>query len=161
MASREYNQLYYKLNREKLIKQAQIYAKNNKESVKFKNQEYYKNNKEKYKKYYLENKETIKINNAIWEVKNKQKRLEQRRDRAKNNRTYETAKNANYRAAKLNQTPKWADLKDIETFYINCPKGYHVDHIVPLQGKNVRGFHVIYNLQYLSANDNIKKGNRL
>jgi len=65
------------------------------------------------------------------------------------------------RATKLLATPKWASLEKIKQVYLNCPKGYHVDHIVPLRGVNVTGLHVEYNLQYLPAIENIKKGNRL
>ena len=64
------------------------------------------------------------------------------------------------RSAKLQRTPAWADLEAIKQFYLNCPKGYHVDHIVPLQGVNVSGFHVLNNLQYLSASENCSKGNK-
>lgn len=63
-------------------------------------------------------------------------------------------------ATKLNAIPKWADLRAIEQFYINCPKGYEVDHIIPLQGKNVCGLHVLDNLQYLTVEENRRKGNR-
>ena len=70
------------------------------------------------------------------------------------------ARNAKRRAAKLQRTPLWANLDKIKDFYLKCPEGYQVDHIVPLQGTNVSGFHVENNLQYLTAEDNLKKGNR-
>jgi hypothetical protein len=68
-------------------------------------------------------------------------------------------RHAKKRAAKLNATPKWADLGKIAKIYNNCPKGYQVDHIIPLQGKYICGFHVENNLQYLPAKDNMSKHN--
>lgn len=65
-----------------------------------------------------------------------------------------------YKLAKMNRTPEWADNKAIVAFYEGCPEGHHVDHIVPLQGHNVSGLHVLENLQYLPALENIAKGNR-
>lgn len=67
---------------------------------------------------------------------------------------------AKYRSAKLKAIPLWADIKVINAFYLNCPKGYHVDHIVPLQGELVCGLHTIENLQYLLASENIQKSNK-
>lgn len=55
---------------------------------------------------------------------------------------------------------KWANLQKIAEIYKNRPEGYHVDHIIPLNGKDVCGLHVENNLQYLPKVDNLKKGNK-
>lgn len=65
-----------------------------------------------------------------------------------------------YIADKGLRTPAWADLKAIVDFYKNCPEGFHVDHIYPLRGKFVSGLHVLENLQYLPAIENMRKNNR-
>lgn len=56
--------------------------------------------------------------------------------------------------------PSWANLEEIKLIYRNCPINYHVDHIIPLQGELVCGLHVENNLQYLLAEDNLKKSNK-
>lgn len=58
------------------------------------------------------------------------------------------------------RTPKWANLDKIREIYKNRPEGHHVDHIIPLNGKNVCGLHVETNLQYLKATENLSKGNK-
>ncbi len=77
-------------------------------------------------------------------------------------RTYPNARHyaALHRVAKTQRTPKWANLEKIKQFYKECPEGYHVDHIIPLKGKNVSGLHVEYNLQYLTVEDNLRKSNK-
>jgi len=67
---------------------------------------------------------------------------------------------AKKRAVKMRAMPKWANQERIKDIYKNCPKGWHVDHIVPLQGKNVCGLHVENNLQYLTAKENCGKKNK-
>lgn len=64
---------------------------------------------------------------------------------------------------KLNATPKWLtkkQLNEIKLIYLNCPKGYEVDHIIPLSHKEVRGLHVPWNLQYLTKEENRVKHNK-
>lgn len=63
------------------------------------------------------------------------------------------------KSLELNRTPIWADTKMINTIYRKCPDGYHVDHIIPLQGVIVSGLHVEYNLQYLTSAENCSKNN--
>jgi len=69
-------------------------------------------------------------------------------------------KSANERAVKLHRIPGWADVAAIKEFYLNCPVGHHVDHIIPLRGKLVSGLHVVENLQYLTISDNLSKSNK-
>lgn len=76
---------------------------------------------------------------------------------------------ANYHASKLHRTPPWlteSQLAEISQFYewakelqwlSNQP--LEVDHIVPLQGKNVCGLHVPWNLQILPQDLNRRKSN--
>lgn len=73
---------------------------------------------------------------------------------------YGAAMQAKYQASKAQRTPAWADLTAIEQFYNDCPEGYEVDHIVPLNGRYVSGLHVLENLQYLTRSENASKGNR-
>jgi len=58
------------------------------------------------------------------------------------------------------RTPSWSNLEGIKGFYHQCPSGHHVDHIIPLRGDIVSGLHVLENLQYLTAHDNLSKGNK-
>ena len=72
---------------------------------------------------------------------------------------------ANYRARKLNATPRWLNDEDrekIRNIYQEAERtGLTVDHIYPLKGKTVCGLHVPRNLQLLPAGENSKKGNKM
>jgi len=102
--------------------------------------------KEYRQKYYIDNKN--KINNFM-------------RNHYKNNKAYYYANSGKRRAVKLLTNTKLVDMDKIKEIYKNCPKGYEVDHIVPLRGKTVCGLHVHWNLQYLTSKENRSKGNKL
>ena len=115
-----------------------------------------------------------KKRNADREYYHKNKNLSVRSFRAsiwkKNNRASCTFWNSNYRTAKLQRTPKWLtpkDLIEIKSFYTKAAKltketgiEHQVDHIIPLQGVGVSGFHVPSNLQILTKSVNSGKGNK-
>ena len=76
------------------------------------------------------------------------------------NKHYYIAKARNRDSDILQATPKWANLSEINNFYIDRPEGYEVDHIIPLKGELVCGLHVTTNLQYLTIKDNRSKSNK-
>ncbi len=100
---------------------------------------------DKIKDYKQKNKDRLIKAVREWTVKNQKKR---------------NAQQAYRKALQLKATPKWADIGKIREIYQNCPSGYHVDHIIPLRGKNICGLHIETNLQYLPAQENLKKSNK-
>lgn len=79
------------------------------------------------------------------------------------NRDKYLARFAKYQRAKRQATPAWLtteQLEVIDRFHRTCPEGWHVDHIVPIQGRSVSGLHVPWNLQHLTASKNRKKTNK-
>ena len=73
-------------------------------------------------------------------------------------------------ANKINRTPKWLTKIDFERMQNEYKLAsiltkltgtqWHVDHIIPLQGKLVSGLHVPYNIQVISAAENASKSNK-
>jgi len=139
----------------------QLYREKNRERIDQKKKEWYLANKSycnnKSNNYNKQNSQKISLYQKEYRFKNKEDIKEYRKKTVKR----KLALNAKRRASLLQQTPKWANLKEIEEFYKNCPKGYHVDHVIPLKGKNVRGLHTLDNLQYLPAKENLRKYNKV
>lgn len=116
----------------------------------------------------------MRISREKWKLKNQAKILEkQRLNREINREAFNAyhreyhAKNSKKRTKYINAhrkgrlsiaTPNWANKPAIRKFYVDCPEGHHVDHIIPLHGKLVSGLHVLENLQYLPATENLRKG---
>ncbi len=66
--------------------------------------------------------------------------------------------NARYMAKRKFQTPADENIKALQEFYANCPKGYEVDHIIPI---SKGGLHSLSNLQYLPKEENRRKSNKI
>jgi hypothetical protein len=106
--------------------------------------------------HYREKKNSL---NALYNKKHPEKY----KNWAKRNPGKIVAKTVRYKLRKSRACLSWLSeeqIKQIEQMYVNRPRGYHVDHIVPLKGKNVCGLHVPWNLQYLPTIENLKKSNK-
>jgi hypothetical protein len=148
-----------------LKSQGKVYRKANPEKCRAHNKAWRKANREKFqannKVYYQANREKILAQNKAYVQSNAEKVRAVNKTWRETNREKLRARNAKRRAAKLQATPAWADLKEIQDFYVACPPGHHVDHIYPLKSPIMCGLHVENNLQYLPAKENISKGNRV
>jgi len=154
------------MTRKEYLKElSRLYRLNNKDKVKQTRRLSYLKNidkvKEYAKQYYFNNKQTIDNKVKKYRLNNKQKIKEYNKLYRFNKPHIQIASSAKRRAMKLKATPIFANLKKIKDIYKNCPKGFHVDHIVPLQGKYVCGLHVEWNLQYLTPSENSFKSNKL
>lgn len=118
-----------------------------------KNQIHYQEKARQWKK---NNPEKRLINNRQWRANNLVQARKSALDWCKRNPEYGRFR----RSLKRSATPFWADLNKIKEIYLSCPSGFHVDHIIPLNGKYVSGLHVETNLQYLPAKENLSKGNK-
>lgn len=152
---KENKKIWYRINKQNL----KIRYEQNKDQILKKYREKYHLNSEirkaAFNRYKESNPEKVRAKNIAW---------------SKANGGKVRAKNRRYMAKKLNATPKWLtkiQLAQIVSIYSVAVlmqkligKAIHVDHIVPLQAKEVSGLHVPWNLQLLTAKDNWSKGNK-
>lgn len=136
----------------------------------------------KYMKSYREaNKERIASQKKAWVEANRDhvrnleksyavtnaanKSLARNKWKASNPEKDRASKAAN-RADRIMRVPAWANRERIRSYYnvcgffndVNGYAKYHVDHIIPLNGKTVSGLHVHNNLQVILAKENLRKG---
>ena len=138
------------------------YRQKNKERIAEQKKQYYQENKERFaaykKEYRNNNRDKINATNRAY-YRN-----------SINAQIKTTLRGSKRRAAKIHRTPLWLDETDwwtIEQFYKEAKRKtetylepWHVDHIVPLQGNNVSGLHVPWNLRVIRGSDNLKKHNK-
>jgi len=115
------------------------------------------------------NPDKVNIGLKEWQKNNPEKMNAYRAKWDKTNPDKANAKTARRRASRISATPAWLNSeqhKEMQDFYwlakdLQSVTGepYHVDHIVPLQGENVCGLHVPWNLQVLPQDINLSKGN--
>jgi 5-methylcytosine-specific restriction endonuclease McrA len=143
---------------EALTKRADYYAEYNKSSAGVKAKQ----------EYYARNTEVVKARAQA--RPNEEKHFHRKKHKAANPDLYKELVNVRRRRFR-DATPKWltAEQKlEIRFHYrmaialSRATKIPHaVDHIVPLQGEDVCGLHVPWNMQVLTQDENLKKSNKI
>jgi len=123
------------------------------------------------RQHYLTNRDEILLYQKTYGPDHKIEKAEYDKQYRKDNTGKRRAWNAKRKAAKKQRTPQWLSkeqLAEIEELYILAKElqwlseeQLQVDHIVPLQGENVSGLHVPWNLQILPGPLNRLKHNKL
>jgi hypothetical protein len=151
------NKKYDEKNRDKRSEYAKQYRKANPEKVQELAKAWAKANPEKIRGY-------MQKASKAWHERNP----DYLSNFYKANKERYVAARARRRAAQDSATPAWLtaidkamiqEMYDVsEARYIQTGIKHHVDHIVPINGKNVAGMHVPWNLQVITAHENLSKG---
>ena len=170
--TREYLKKWKAKNPEKAAVIEKRYYSKNAEQRNAKSKEWRKTNPERCnanrKAWAERNPEKIKASsvkaNAAWHERNP----EYLKEHYKANKARYVAARARRRAAQEAATPAWLTAIDkamIQEMYdvsaarfVQTGIKHHVDHIVPINGKKVSGMHVPWNLQVITAQENLSKG---
>lgn len=158
---KEWHKKYWEKHKDYYSKLKKIWYTENKDEYKKKVRDYAIRKKDeivekKHQKYlerYSKESERLKEKSRLW---------------LKNHKEYSNFKKKKRECIKKQAIPIWADMKKIRLYYEMAKlyddvfeEKHHVDHIIPLNGKNVCGLHWEENLQILGAKENMKKGNKV
>jgi len=187
-AKKAYLKEYYKANREKAIAVSLAQYEADKERILEARKTYHKENRDtilaRMMRYKDENREILAQKRKVrydqnrdelcakvrWYYKNSaEERRNYRKAYCKANRGKVTEARRRSSAARIRRTPTWLTPLDIwlmeEVYMLSELRTrltgvqWHVDHIIPLQGRTVSGLHVPSNLQVIPAALNQAKSN--
>jgi hypothetical protein len=150
---------YRASNRERCTETIKAWSARNPEKV-----------REYARKTRLKNAEARKAAGIRYRLENPEKRKQTTRNWRQNNKPLVAATQQRRHAAELRRTPVWLTDDDHwmmqQAYEIAALRtrtfgfAWHVDHIIPLQGKKVSGLHVPLNLQVIPGVENMRKLNK-
>jgi hypothetical protein len=148
-----------------------------KERYKEKAKKWQDENPERYielKREYLDRedvKEAARIRTKKWKENNPERKIQGDKEWRANNVDKKRSYQAFRRAKVKEATPPWLTkdhrhqisliYKEALLLFQKTGVMYHVDHIVPLAGRNVSGLHVPWNLRAIPAVENQRKSNKV
>jgi hypothetical protein len=142
--------ILYSIDKKKYSLRSKKWNNTNKEKMSITSKTWNKNNKEKKR-----------LTREKWTKKNKEKIVLRNKEWQQNNKNKVNSTTMRYIANKLKATPSWFEKDKVDLIYKKALEwNMQVDHIIPLNGKNVCGLHCWANLQLLDASLNQSKGNR-
>lgn len=168
---KEYVRQYQEENREHLREKKRQWYSDNPDY----NRKYRANNLDRIiendRRYRAENRDRLRENDRQYSADNRERLREYCRQWRSENKEKISANSAKHRAYKLQRTllhdeelthfvmqEAQQHTQDMESFF---GISFHVDHMIPMMGELVSGFHVWYNLQVVPAELNLSKHNRL
>jgi hypothetical protein len=166
---------WYAQNKERHLANSKAWFDANKDRKQATIKAWSKANKEKRSqeaaKRYEENKDAILASNRQKYHANLENERARSSAYAKAHREEHNARVRKYRESRIERTPAWTNESDklrMKCYYQvakmrtrETGETWSVDHIVPLQGENVSGLHVSWNLQVITKRENVAKGNKL
>jgi len=159
--ARDYTSKETSSQREKRLSHCHEYRRNpdNKEKILQTQKKWAEDNQEKiigyHRKYREQNRQKTK--------ENKKRYLKSKKGAARH-KALSVARRAGLNRA----TPWWVDMEELAYIFEERTRSsdmdgvlYHVDHYYPLKGKTICGLNVPWNLQIITAEENLAKGNKM